>query len=101
MYSKKDIQRLKEGKELPFSLDSRPFIIIRESVRIRGIDEVIWEWGIATRPETDDYEKLSREEAISIIKHYDMEKSYSAACGQIYELPGRPFYEKFNNAKAA
>lgn len=42
------------------------------------------------------YDKtITKEAAYDIIEEYDMEASFQSQDGKIWELPGKPFYEKY------
>ena len=98
MYSKNEIKRLKEGKELDHSpREGRPFVIIRENIKVFGLSATNWQWGIASSPEDDDYQEISRTDADDIIRNNAMEVAYDKPYGQIYELPGNPFHQMFRN----
>ena len=95
--TKKDIQKLENG-DIPDSIIDKPFVIIRQSVKMMVLPDTIgWEWQINFSPSKDDVVDISRETAKEIIRANNMTLAHSMKCGQIYELPGNPFLKTFKN----
>lgn len=92
--SPRDIRRLAEGEVPPFLLD-KPFVIVHYSVSARCIDESSFQWGIYLSPDDKDSATLDRKTAISIIRANGMRLEHREKCGQVYELPGKPFHAMY------
>ncbi len=90
--SKRDLTRLSEG-EIPLPMENVPFAVIRYSVRIPGISRVSWEWELLLSGSENDSIPIDRSTARSIIASHRMELAHAEDCGQVYDLPGRPFRE--------
>lgn len=70
---------------------------MREKVSLLFTDNITWQWSIQTSPETEGYHAVSREDAIAIIKNFNMKEAFRDRSGQIYETEGNPFFLKYNN----
>lgn len=93
--SKRDLRRLAEG-DIPFILQGQPFIVMRQSVTLRRTEEQSAQWNLDLSPEEEDSYPISRETALSIIEANDMSLVHQEKSGQIYELPGQPFWEMYH-----
>ena len=100
MLNKRDIKRLKEG-QIPFALEHEPFIIMRERIHLPGSDSGEWQWSINTSRSEDDMTIITREEALKIISEHRMNLAHTQTEGQIYEMEGHPFKERYSNKKMA
>ena len=92
--SPKDIKRLAQGEIPPF-LQDKPFVILHYSVSARMIDESTFKWGLYLSPEDEDSATIDRQTALSIIRENGMSLALSIDCGQVYELPGKPFHAAY------
>lgn len=92
--SPRDIRRLAQGDVPPF-LQDKPFIVMRYSVSAKFIDESAFQWGLYLSPEDGDSARIDRKTALSIIHANGMSLAHSEKCGQIYELPDRPFHATY------
>jgi len=93
---RKDIKRLKEGK-IPYSLNGKPFIVIRGSVQMGKTDMYFWNYSVTTSPRGEDLTEIKKEDAIKIIEKFDMTEALNNKNGQIYEAKGKPFLERYKN----
>lgn len=93
--SKRDLRRLAEG-DIPFTLRGRPFIIMHQSVTLRCTDEQSAQWNLDLSPDEEDSIPISRGTALAIIEANGMSLAHQKSCGQIYELPGQPFWEMYH-----
>lgn len=90
-----DIRRLADGKT-PGILRGKPFIVMRQSVRMRRTEEQKHSWEVFVSPEPEDSTTVDRKTAVRIIEAHHMSLAHSEACGQIYELPGKPFLKAYD-----
>lgn len=92
----KDINRLREG-DIPYPLQNRPFVILRQKVKMRFAEDCIFQWTLDWSPDSKDTVDVDRKSALDIIEANNMKMTVSNKDGQIYELPGNPFYETYKN----
>lgn len=93
--SKTHIANLRKGI-IPFIMQGTPFVIIHEIVRMNLTQETAWEWTIVASLDDKEHVTISRDEALEIIRNNKMTVCHTQKEGQIYELPGEPFYKMYN-----
>lgn len=90
----REIRKLKSGK-IPESMENNPFIIVRHLVKFIFGDESDWEYLIVRDNNRRNDTVIDKKTAFQIIETNKMELAHSKSFGNLYELPGAPFHEKY------
>lgn len=101
----RELEKLKRG-EAPAWLTEQVYAVIRYYVTFPGSPDVAWNWALIFKPTPKSESReglppgaveMERKDAMEIIENNNLCVAMKNRYGEIYEMPGKPFLEKFKN----